>query len=444
MVTIKQNLNLPAAGTVPPSIRVTQYDTAIKLIFTLYNGSAIYAKPTDGKAYIEMTKADNKIIHYECTYNDDGTVEIQTTQQMTAAAGEAYCKLIVTDADGQVSTTYFYLIVQEAGAKDDGVISDSDVPDAEKVIEAAEFATRAYTEIPALQDTAVAAVNAAQTEAVSAAKEQVDIAKSWAVGPSGSGSGSDTNNAKYYYEKAKTTVTGVTSFNGRTGDVTPQADDYDVYKTPTKLTTDITTDIGTVEGFNKIPSGFYSYTKGAGIANVPSDWGLMIKWGIGAATTDADNCALWYAQATSGIYYAQSNAGAFSGWNKLNAEDTLSSTSTAPVQNKVVTEYIDAIGYDYGAGEVLSPDSYGSSVLTAILTLTNAGYKFGTIRTTGTWTDSPTADDTKYAYRFTSITDTHIIVEAYKPSTYVIYRRIIMKSAWRDTTWYKAEMTAMS
>lgn len=437
MVTIKQNLNLPAAGTVPPSIRVTQYDTAIKLIFTLYNGSAVYAKPTDGKAYIEMTKADNKIIHYECTYNDDGTVEIQTTQQMTAAAGNAYCKLIITDADGQVSTTYFYLIVQEAGAKDDGVISDSDVPDAEKVIEAAEFATRAYTEIPALQDTAVAAVNAAQTEAVSAAKEQVDIAKSWAVGPSGSGSGSDTNNAKYYYEKAKTTVTGVTSFNGRTGDVTPAWDDY--YNSQTKLTASVTTDIGTVDGFNKVPSGCYLYENTGDVANTPSAYGIMILW-----RGSSEHCALWYAQSIQGVYYAQSNATEFSGWNKLNAEDTLSSTSTAPVQNKVVTEYIDAIGYDYGAGDAISPDSYGSSVLTAILTLTNAGYKFGTIRTTGTWTDSPTADDTKYAYRFTSITDAHIIVEAYKPSTYVIYRRIIMKSAWRDTTWYKAEMTAMS
>jgi hypothetical protein len=438
MVTIKQNLNLPAAGTVPPSIRVTQYDTALKLIFTLYNGSAVYAKPTDGKAYIEMTKADNKIIHYECTYNDDGTVEIQTTQQMTAAAGNAYCKLIITDADGQVSTTYFYLIVQEAGAKDDGVISDSDVPDAEKVIEAAEFATRAYTEIPALQDTAVAAVNAAQTEAVSAAKEQVDIAKSWAVGPSGSGSGSDTNNAKYYYEKAKTTVTGVTSFNGRTGDVVAEWSDY--YKTPTDLTTSITTDLGTYDGFNKIPSGFYSYNN-VGISNAPSSYGLLIKWGKGSGS---DNCAIWYAQATEGVYYAQSNYASFSGWQKLSADAELSSTSTAPVQNKVVTEYIDAIGYDYGAGDAISPDNYGSSVLTAILTLTNAGYKFGTIRTTGTWTDSPTADDTKYAYRFTSITDTHIVVEAYKPSTYVIYRRIIMKSAWRDTTWYKAEMTAVS
>lgn len=442
MVTIKQDLNLPATGTVPPSIRVTQYDTAIKLIFTLYNGSAVYTKPDGGKAFISMTKSDNKIVHYECTFNDDGTVETQITQQMTAAAGEAYCKLVVTDSNGQVSSTSFNLIVQEAGAKDGGVISESDISDVEKVIESAEFAAKAYTEIPALQDTAVAAVNAAQTEAVSAAKEQVDIAKSWAVGPSGSGSGSDTNNAKYYYEKAKTTVTGVTSFNGRTGDVVAEWSDY--YKTPTKLTTDITTDIGTVEGFNKIPSGFYSYTKGAGIANVPSDWGLMIKWGIGAATTDADNCALWYAQATSGIYYAQSNAGVFSGWKKLSADAELSSTSTAPVQNKVVTEYIDAIGYDYGAGGAMAGDSYSNSVLNAILSLTDQGYLFGTIRTEGTWTDSPTADDIKYAYRFTSIIDTHIVVEAYKPSTLVIYRRIIQKRAWRNSTWYQVEMTAMS
>lgn len=428
MVTIKQDLNLPATGTVPPSIRVTQYDTAIKLIFTLYNGSAVYSKPDGGKAFISMTKSDNKIVHYECTFNDDGTVETQITQQMTAAAGEAYCKLVVTDSNGQVSSTSFNLIVQEAGAKDGGVISESDISDVEKVIESAEFAATAYTKIPALQDTAVAAVNAAQTEAVAAAKEQVDIAKSWAVGPSGSGSGSDTNNAKYYYEKAKTAVTGVTSFNGRTGDVTPTWDDY--YKSETKLTASVTTDIGTVDGFNKVPSGCYLYENTGDVANTPSAYGIMILW-----RGSSEHCALWYAQSIQGVYYAQSNATEFSGWNKLNAEDTLSSTSTAPVQNKVVTEYIDAIGYDYGAGGTMAGDSYSNSVLNAILSLTDGGYFFGTIRTEGTWSDSPTADNTKFAYRFTSLTATHIVVEAYRPSTCVLYRRIIMNRAWRNSAW---------
>ncbi len=262
MVVIEQNINLPAVGTVPPSIRLTQYDTAIKLVFSLYNGASKFEKPEGGKAFISMTKADNKIVHVETTYNDDGTVEFQLTQQMTAAPGEAYCKLVVTGADGQVSTTSFILIVAEAGAKDGGVISESEISDVEKIVEAAEIAKDALTNITAAKadaldsvdvsktdaldsvasskSEALSAVAAAKTDAVDAAAEQVDIAKSWAVGPSGSGTGTDTNNAKYWSERAEKTVTGVTSFNGRTGAVTPQSGDYsysDISDTPTNATT---------------------------------------------------------------------------------------------------------------------------------------------------------------------------------------------------------------
>lgn len=262
MVIIEQDINLPAVGTVPPSIRLTQYDTAIKLVFSLYNGSSKFEKPEGGRAYISMTKADNKIVHVETTYNDDGTVEFQLTQQMTAAPGEAYCKLVVTGADGQVSTTSFILIVAEAGAKDGGVISESEISDVEKIVEAAETANEALTNISAAKtdaldsiasskshalsaistdkssaqsaiatdktdalnsiasskSDALSSISTAKTDAVEAAGAQVDIAKSWAVGPSGSEtSGTDTNNAKYWADRAKATVTGVSTVNGLAG-----------------------------------------------------------------------------------------------------------------------------------------------------------------------------------------------------------------------------------
>ena len=55
------------------------------------------------------------------------------------------------------------------------------------------------------------------------------VAKSWAVGPSSTEEiGTDTNNAKYWAEIARNSVSsaGVSSWNGRSGAVTPQDGDY--------------------------------------------------------------------------------------------------------------------------------------------------------------------------------------------------------------------------
>ncbi len=368
MVVIEQNINLPAVGTVPPSIRLTQYDTAIKLVFSLYNGASKFEKPEGGKAFISMTKADNKIVHVETTYNDDGTVEFQLTQQMTAAPGEAYCKLVVTGADGQVSTTSFILIVAEAGAKDGGVISESEISDVEKIVEAAEIAKDALTNITAAKtdaldsvdasktdaldsvasskSEALSAVAAAKTDAVDAAAEQVDIAKSWAVGPSGSGTGTDTNNAKYWSERAEKTVTGVTSFNGRTGAVTPQ-------------------------------SGDYSYSD---ISDTP-----------GNATTSED-----------GLMSAEDKAkldGIATGANKTVVDSSFSSTSTNPLQNKVLNAAIaglKATATTSAAGLMSATDK---SKLDGIAAGATKSKRLATKSLTAsggtlTWTDSEIGDTT--------------------------------------------------
>lgn len=62
-----------------------------------------------------------------------------------------------------------------------------------------------------------------------ASSDYVKTAQSWAVGGTSSRYGEDTNNSKYWAEVAAQVVTegGVGSFNGRTGQVLPEAGDYD-------------------------------------------------------------------------------------------------------------------------------------------------------------------------------------------------------------------------
>lgn len=52
------------------------------------------------------------------------------------------------------------------------------------------------------------------------------LSKSWAVGGTGLRVDEETNCAKAYADKAKAFLTGVSSFNGRSGDVMPQKGDY--------------------------------------------------------------------------------------------------------------------------------------------------------------------------------------------------------------------------
>lgn len=91
-------------------------------------------------------------------------------------------------------------------------------PAAEAAVEAAGTAAEAAETASGASETA--------TGAATSAEGYASDAKNWAVGPSGSGTGTDTNNAKYWAEQAAGAVSGVSSFNGRSGAVTPQSGDY--------------------------------------------------------------------------------------------------------------------------------------------------------------------------------------------------------------------------
>lgn len=84
-------------------------------------------------------------------------------------------------------------------------------------------------------ESALASKNAAADSASAAADSatKAELSESWAVGGTGKRDGEDTNNSKYWAEqaaesasKAAGSVAGVNTFNGRSGDVKPQAGDY--------------------------------------------------------------------------------------------------------------------------------------------------------------------------------------------------------------------------
>ena len=94
-------------------------------------------------------------------------------------------------------------------------------------------AEQAAEDAIAAAGTATTKAGEAQQSATQAAQDADDaaakaiLAQSWAVGGTGTREGEDTNNAKYWSDNAQGAAGGgVTSFNGRSGAVAPQAGDY--------------------------------------------------------------------------------------------------------------------------------------------------------------------------------------------------------------------------
>ena len=89
--------------------------------------------------------------------------------------------------------------------------------------------TSAQSAKTAAESAKSAAAGSAQSAGASAQSAQASgkLSESWAVGGTGTRTGEDTNNAKYWSEQAQNAAGGgVSSFNGRSGAVTPQIGDY--------------------------------------------------------------------------------------------------------------------------------------------------------------------------------------------------------------------------
>ena len=95
------------------------------------------------------------------------------------------------------------------------------------------------------------------------AAAKATLSESWAVGGTNTRTGEDTNNAKYWSEQAQAAAGGgVTSFNSRTGVVTPQDGDY--ITSLTKAEYDDLVDAGTVD-----PNMLYCITDDTGATGFP-------------------------------------------------------------------------------------------------------------------------------------------------------------------------------
>lgn len=182
------NLNL-IPGSVLPVVNVSQYDKGRQ--FQLLVSEGEYAYDLTGKTVtIRGTKPDMHGFDYGTA---DGVltvagnvVNVYTTQQMTAVAGQVMAELRIASGSTILGTINFIINVEESALSDDTIISDTEIPVIERDFEAA----------------------LAEAEADALVSE--GYAKGTQDGtPVGSGSPYYHDNAKYYKEEAALAASGV-------------------------------------------------------------------------------------------------------------------------------------------------------------------------------------------------------------------------------------------
>ena len=126
------NLNLIPTGANPVA-HVSQYDEGRVIRFNLFEGSAVYT--LDGTETIEcdVKKPDGNVVTLGVTNTSDSYVEVTTTLQTCACAGESLADIKITKGAVVIATLNFILDV-ERSPLENGIQSDSAIHNLETQI----------------------------------------------------------------------------------------------------------------------------------------------------------------------------------------------------------------------------------------------------------------------------------------------------------------------
>lgn len=314
-------------GAVPTVVHRSQYDSDFTLVFSLYTRTGDFVIASGTTARMRGTKTTGTGYSVPVTLDISAkTVTVTGDQQMTAAAGANIFEIVLYQGDLEICSSNFILAVERAAMDADTITDETVVPELEHLEE--------YT----------------QQAAEQAARSASVYAESWAVGGTGTREGEDTNNAKYWSEQAQSAVSGVASFNGRTGAVVSATGDY---------TTQTVTRSGTPleDSLVALESNVGSAMRGLTALNgrVTTAEGTISSQGTRLGTAESDIDAL-ETRATT----AEGNITSH-GTRLTTAESNITS-----LQNDKVDKTTPLLNFDDTATDPLTDDGALANALTAL------------------------------------------------------------------------------
>lgn len=131
-------------------IRISQYDTLWRFIFTIYDGDDVYTVPSGATVLLIGRKSDETVFTYSGEPSDENVVVV-CGEQVTSYPGSVECELRIAEPDGLVSSANFILDV-EASPISGFVLSENDFSALDRITNRAlESASRIGTVEEALE-----------------------------------------------------------------------------------------------------------------------------------------------------------------------------------------------------------------------------------------------------------------------------------------------------
>lgn len=180
---MEQNINLNTIpGAICPVVNVSQGDVGRTFKIRLNEDNQVYNLDGTETLTISGYKPDGNVFMYEISPTPTGSiVEIETKDQMTARHGDVLCELRIEKGTEHIGTCNFVMKVEVSPAES-GPLSASALEYIEGLIQHVD-------------------------EGAEEAAASATLSQSWAVGGTGTRSGENTNNAKYYSQQAANSAT---------------------------------------------------------------------------------------------------------------------------------------------------------------------------------------------------------------------------------------------
>lgn len=155
MQTITYKLDI-TPGSVPLTIHISQYDVGLRqYIFQPYTSVGEFTYVSGATVTLEATKPDGYAVIHNCTYNQDGSITYTVQEQLAAKAGSVWSKVVIRNGNDVLGTGAVVWMVDNAGVKDNAIISDSDIPAIQAAASSASLAEAAATQAAGYVDQAV-------------------------------------------------------------------------------------------------------------------------------------------------------------------------------------------------------------------------------------------------------------------------------------------------
>ena len=107
------NLNLIPTGA-RPVLHASQYDKGRQFRANLFEGSAVYTLTGAETISIAVRKPDGHVVTEGITNTSDSYIIIETTEQMTACAGDSFAEVKIEEGGDLLGTLNLILAVEQS------------------------------------------------------------------------------------------------------------------------------------------------------------------------------------------------------------------------------------------------------------------------------------------------------------------------------------------